>query len=163
MVREFLAARQGKRKSQLWIRINPLDHPDMLQDLVKTIGGVPDCLMQPKTNGPKDVLQLSHYLDVLEAREGIAPGTIKIHSISTETAVAMFTLGDYAKARLPRLISMNWGAEDLSSAIGAVGNKGQDGDWVFPYQIVRTQFRSEERRVGQEWVRTCRSRWSPYN
>src|SRR3546814_12588446 len=23
--------------------------------------------------------------------------------------------------------------------------------------------RSEERRVGQEWVRTCRSRWSPYH
>src|SRR3546814_17117263 len=52
----------------------------------------------------------------------------------------MFTLGDYAKARLPRLISMNWGAEDLSSAIGAVGNKGPDGDWDFPYQMVRTQF-----------------------
>src|SRR3546814_21067906 len=26
----------------------------------------------------------------------------------------------------------------------------------------RLSFRSEERRVGQEWVRTCRSRWSPY-
>src|SRR3546814_16516140 len=23
--------------------------------------------------------------------------------------------------------------------------------------------RSEERRVGQEWVRTCRYRWSPYH
>src|SRR3546814_8472576 len=23
--------------------------------------------------------------------------------------------------------------------------------------------RSEERRVGQEWVSTCRSRWPPYN
>src|SRR3546814_13631032 len=23
--------------------------------------------------------------------------------------------------------------------------------------------RSEERRVGKEWVRTCRSRWSPYH
>src|SRR3546814_16142307 len=23
-------------------------------------------------------------------------------------------------------------------------------------------FRSEERRVGKEWVSTCRSRWSPY-
>src|SRR3546814_13950055 len=23
--------------------------------------------------------------------------------------------------------------------------------------------RSEERRVGKEWVRTCRSGWSPYN
>jgi len=140
MVREFLDARQGKRKSQLWIRINPLDHPDVLQDLVKTIGGAPDCLMQPKTNGPEDVLKLSHYLDALEAREGLAPGSIKIHSISTETAVAIFTLGDYAKQRLPRLISMNWGAEDLSSAIGAAGNKGPDGDWDFPYQIVRTQF-----------------------
>src|SRR3546814_11903566 len=25
------------------------------------------------------------------------------------------------------------------------------------------QPRSEERRVGTEWVRTCRSRWSPYH
>src|SRR3546814_12736679 len=24
-------------------------------------------------------------------------------------------------------------------------------------------YRSEERRVGKEWVRTCRSRWSPYH
>src|SRR3546814_15787121 len=24
-------------------------------------------------------------------------------------------------------------------------------------------FRSEERRVGNEWVSTCRSRWSPYH
>src|SRR3546814_15182148 len=24
-------------------------------------------------------------------------------------------------------------------------------------------FRSEERRVGKEWVSTCRSRWSPYH
>src|SRR3546814_18048325 len=27
----------------------------------------------------------------------------------------------------------------------------------------RAQLRSEERRVGKEVVRTCRSRWSPYN
>jgi citrate lyase subunit beta/citryl-CoA lyase len=140
MVREFLEARGGRRKSQLWIRINPLDHPDVLQDLLNTIGGRPDCIMQPKTTGPDDVLKLSHYLDVLEAREGIAPGSIKVHSIATETAVAMFTLGAYAEAKLPRLVSMNWGAEDLSSAIGAAGNKGEDGDWDFPYQIVRTQF-----------------------
>src|SRR3546814_21037088 len=25
------------------------------------------------------------------------------------------------------------------------------------------QVRSEERRVGKEWVSTCRSRWSPYH
>src|SRR3546814_14578664 len=31
------------------------------------------------------------------------------------------------------------------------------GTWV----AVITEIRSEERRVGQEWVSTCRSRWSP--
>src|SRR3546814_15533696 len=29
---------------------------------------------------------------------------------------------------------------------------------VVPYGL-----RSDERRVGKEWVRTCRSRWSPYH
>src|SRR3546814_13439023 len=28
--------------------------------------------------------------------------------------------------------------------------------------VVKPGFRSEERRVGKEWVSTCRSRWSPY-
>src|SRR3546814_17935271 len=28
--------------------------------------------------------------------------------------------------------------------------------------VVAVQKRSEERRVGKEWVSTCRSRWSPY-
>src|SRR3546814_15023224 len=27
----------------------------------------------------------------------------------------------------------------------------------------KVEVRSEERRVGKEWVSTCRSRWSPYN
>src|SRR3546814_15952635 len=31
-------------------------------------------------------------------------------------------------------------------------------DWVFNFRG-----RSEERRVGKEWVSTCRSRWSPYH
>src|SRR3546814_4239983 len=30
------------------------------------------------------------------------------------------------------------------------------------YQYGFTPYRSEERRVGKECVRTCRSRWSPY-
>src|SRR3546814_8400931 len=30
-------------------------------------------------------------------------------------------------------------------------------------EVVRTEFRSEERRVGKECVSTCRSRWSPYH
>src|SRR3546814_15832797 len=33
---------------------------------------------------------------------------------------------------------------------------GMIADWV-------EAVRSEERRVGKEWVSTCRSRWSPYH
>src|SRR3546814_20880137 len=29
------------------------------------------------------------------------------------------------------------------------------------WQYAGKRFRSEERRVGQEWLSTCRSRWSP--
>src|SRR3546814_14033472 len=29
--------------------------------------------------------------------------------------------------------------------------------------VKHTYTRSEERRVGKEWVSTCRSRWSPYH
>src|SRR3546814_16625974 len=35
------------------------------------------------------------------------------------------------------------------------------GDWLVPLPDAIS--RSEERRVGKECVRTCRSRWSPYH
>src|SRR3546814_14704993 len=34
---------------------------------------------------------------------------------------------------------------------------------VIGARIARQLLRSEERRVGKEWVSTCRSRWSPYH
>src|SRR3546814_9150592 len=33
--------------------------------------------------------------------------------------------------------------------------------WMLPTWAIALRVRSEERRVGKEWVRTCRSRWSP--
>src|SRR3546814_21121737 len=35
-------------------------------------------------------------------------------------------------------------------------------NYLFPYEP-HFNIRSEERRVGKEFVSTCRSRWSPYN
>lgn len=138
MVRAFLDARRGPRRSELWIRINPLSTPDILADLAAIVGGSPDGILQPKTNGPRDVERLSHYLDALEHRDGVEAGRIRILSIATETAVAPFRLGDYAGFPLPRLAAMTWGAEDLSSAIGAATNKGADGNWDAPYMMVRS-------------------------
>src|SRR3546814_5044266 len=38
-----------------------------------------------------------------------------------------------------------------------------DSDAVAQRAVTQPKSRSEERRVGKECVRTCRSRWSPYN
>jgi citrate lyase subunit beta/citryl-CoA lyase len=65
-------------------------------------------------------------------------GAIKLASLATETAKAMFALGSYAPAH-DRLVALTWGAEDLSAALGATDNKEPDGAWTFPYQLARTQ------------------------
>ncbi len=94
--------------------------------------------MIPKANGAADVERIGHYLDALEAKAGMAPGAVKIAVVATETARAMFSLSAYAPAP-PRLVALTWGAEDLSAALGATGNKEPDGAWTFPYQVARAQ------------------------
>jgi citrate lyase subunit beta / citryl-CoA lyase len=139
MVPQFLAARApGTRSSQLWVRINPLEGPDALADLAAVVPGAPDGIMLPKANGPEDLLKLSHYLDALEAAAAVAPGSIRILPVATETARAPFHLGDYSGINLPRLQGLTWGAEDLSSAVGASTNLDASGQWAFTYKMVRS-------------------------
>lgn len=127
------------RAGQLWVRINPLDGPLAMLDLAAAVRAAPDGVMLPKAAGPGDVARLSHCLDVLEVREGLTPGCIRILPVATETAAAPFALGDYVGAVLPRLIGLTWGAEDLSAALGASTNRGPDGDFAFTYRMVRSQ------------------------
>lgn len=139
MVPAFIKDRpKGTRKSQLWVRVNPLDTPYTLQDLAAIVPAHPDGIMLPKVNGPEDVAQVSHYLSALETAAGIEVGSIKILPVATETAISPFRLGDYATAKLDRLYGLTWGAEDLSSAIGASGNTDASGEWTHTYKMVRS-------------------------
>ncbi len=126
------------RKVQLWVRVNAFDTGLTLDDLAAVIPAVPDGIVHPKTDGPDCLRKMSHYLDALEAAHGIAPGSIKILPVATETAVAPFHLGGFATAGLDRLLGLTWGAEDLAAAIGASTNKGADGNWSFTYKMVRS-------------------------
>jgi len=139
MLSAFLADRpRGKRTAQLWVRVNPLETGMTLADLKAIVAHDIDGIMLPKCNGPADVLQTSHYLDAFEAQGGVAAGTVKIMPVATETAQAPFTLGEYAHAGLARLLALTWGAEDLSSAIGASTNLDASGQWALTYRIVRS-------------------------
>ena len=155
LVPAFLRERPlADRKSQLWVRINPLDSGLALMDLAAVVASQPDGLMLPKANGPEDVLKLSHYLDALEAQAGIARQSIKILPVATETAIAPFRLGDYATAGLTRLLGITWGAEDLSAAIGASTNVDATGQWALTYQMVRSLCLLAARAAGVQAVDT---------
>lgn len=139
LVAAFLAQRPvGKRTSQLWVRVNPLDNGDVLADLKAVVGARPDGIIQPKTDSPACVRTLSHYLDAFEAQHGLNAGETRIVPVATETAVAPFHLGDFATAGLARLAGLTWGAEDLATAVAASTNRDADGQWSFTYRMARS-------------------------
>ena len=135
MVHDFLAANSAKR-SRIWVRVNPLDGPHMLDDLVAIMPAQPGGIMLPKVYGRADVEMLDHYLTAFEAAHGIARGSTPVVVLVTETAEAMFHTGDYKGA--PRVVGLSWGAEDLADSIGASSNRNPDGSYSFTYELART-------------------------
>jgi citrate lyase subunit beta / citryl-CoA lyase len=129
---------QPKRAWSLIVRVNALGTGLALDDLAAVVKPGLDALLIPKVNGAADLERIGHYLDALEAKAGMAQGSVKLASVATETAKAMFALLSYAPAQ-PRLFGLTWGAEDLSAALGATDNKEPDGSWTFPYELARAQ------------------------
>jgi citrate lyase subunit beta/citryl-CoA lyase len=138
MATAFIAARFARAAHigpRLYVRINPLDTAFAMSDLAAVVVPGLAGVMLPKIRGAADIERLSHGLDVLEARAGIAPGSVRIVPVATETAEAMLSMQTYVGARLPRLAAVTWGAEDLSTAIGAVANRDEDGQYSPLYQL----------------------------
>jgi len=126
---------QGARSKPLWVRINPLDTPDAMQDLVAVVQHRPDGIMLPKAT-PDEARLLGHYLTALEAAAGLEAESIRLIVVATETAPALFRLGDYAG--VPRLDALTWGAEDLAAAFGSAANRDADGNLLAPFALART-------------------------
>ncbi len=137
MVREYLAAHPDRSKRQLWVRINPLETDKALPDLAAIVPGGPDGIVMPKADSASDAVTLANYLTALEVREGLDQGAIQILGVATETAHTLFTLHSYVGATA-RLYGLTWGAEDLSSALGAFTNKGPDGTYDDVYRLARS-------------------------
>jgi citrate lyase subunit beta/citryl-CoA lyase len=138
---EFIAAHAAPSAAlpaQLYVRINPLDTAFAMADLAAVVAPGLAGIMLPKPRSAEDVARLGHGLDALEARAGLAPGSVRIIPVATETAEAMLTMQSYATP-LPRLAGITWGAEDLSAAIGALANKEEeDGAWSPLYLLANS-------------------------
>jgi citrate lyase subunit beta/citryl-CoA lyase len=129
MAAEFVAAHASAVASALYVRINPLDTGLAMADLAGVVVPGLAGIMVPKTMTVADLVQVGHGLDALEARAGMAAGSVRIVPVATETPQAVLQMHGYASTALPRLAGITWGAEDLSAAIGAVSNRDEDGHW----------------------------------
>ena len=101
--------------AQLWTRINSLDSPWVLDDLmtlVTEVGDRIDVVMVPKVQGPEDVHYVDRLLAQLEARAGLTR-PLQVHAI-LETASGMARVEEIAQAS-PRMQGISLGPADLAA------------------------------------------------
>ena len=138
---EWLAAHRSHlvagRRTERWVRINPLDSPYWREDILTAMRGGPDGIVLPKASGPDQIRQLAAEIYNLEGSSGVASGSTRIVPLVSETAAAALSMPAYVGESLPRLGGLTWGAEDLSAAIGASRKYGDDGDWTDLFRMVR--------------------------
>ncbi|WP_186395732.1 CoA ester lyase [Stappia sp. TSB10GB4] len=102
----------------LWTRINCLNSPWVLDDLVEIVtevGDKLDVVMLPKVEGPWDIHYIDQLLAQLEARAGVSK-PILVHAI-LETAEGVKNVEAIATAS-PRMHGMSLGPADLAASRG---------------------------------------------
>jgi malyl-CoA/(S)-citramalyl-CoA lyase len=100
----------------LWARVNALESPWVLDDLVTLvteIGDRLDVVMIPKVEGPWDIHYVDRLLAQLEARAGLSRPVL-IHAI-LETAQGVANVEEIAVAS-PRMQGMSLGPADLAAS-----------------------------------------------
>jgi len=130
--------RGAETAKTLFVRVNALDTGEAMHDLEAVAGAKPFGVMLPKCASGEDARRLARELDIVEARNHVAPGSIRILPIVTETAASLFSLGTYRDPHIPRLFGMLWGGEDLAADVGATANRGSDGRYTPAYELARS-------------------------
>ncbi|HEY8514406.1 MAG TPA: CoA ester lyase [Candidatus Binatia bacterium] len=120
-----VAAREGLIKiaretdfgnCQLWTRVNSLDSPWVLDDLIQLvtqIGDRLDVIMIPKVEGPWDIHYVDRLVAQLEARAGLKKPLL-LHAI-LETATGVANVEEICAAS-PRMQGLSLGPADLAAS-----------------------------------------------
>lgn len=101
--------------TQLWTRVNSLDSPWFLDDMIEivtTAGDKFDVIMIPKVEGPEDIHYVDRLLAQLEARAGLKK-PILLHAI-LETARGVANVEEICGAS-PRMQGISLGPADLAA------------------------------------------------
>ncbi len=102
----------------IWTRVNALNSPWVLDDIIEIVGGVGDKLdvvMVPKVEGPWDIHYVDQLLAQLEARHQLKK-PILIHAL-LETAQGVTNVEAIACAS-PRMHGLSLGPADLAASRG---------------------------------------------
>jgi len=102
--------------TQLWTRVNSLDSPWFLDDMLRIVtevGHKLDVVMIPKVEGPWDMHFVDRLLAQLEAKAGLRK-PILIHAL-LETALGVANVEEIAGAS-PRMQGMSLGPADLAAS-----------------------------------------------
>lgn len=102
--------------TQLWTRVNSLDSPWVLDDLitlVTEVGHKLDVIMVPKVQGAHDIHYVDRLLAQLEARAGLRRPLL-VHAI-LETANGVANVEEIASAS-PRMQGISLGPADLAAS-----------------------------------------------
>jgi len=165
LAREYLQSHaQG---GPIWIRVNDLASGELLKDLVSVVPARPAGIVLPKIRGPEDIQIVKNYLEALEAANDITGSAgMAILALVTETPAAVLRMGELVRTTalgptglprpiaLERLIAVGWGAEDLSSALGAGDPRLPNGAWRPMYEHARCQCILAAHGLGVEAIDT---------
>ena len=102
--------------AQLWTRVNSLDSPWLLDDLIRIVtevGDKVDVIMVPKVEGPEDIHYVDRLLAQLEARAELKRPLL-VHAI-LETARGVANVEAIATAS-PRMQGLSLGPADLAAS-----------------------------------------------
>jgi len=118
------------------VRINPLRTPWGRDDLRSTMRHPPDAYLVPKVSTLAELEELDTLILQYEKQYDHEFGKVGLILVSTETPRGALDLPQFPEC--PRVISLSWGAEDLSAAIGASRNRSPDGQYLEVFRYCRT-------------------------
>ncbi len=122
-----ILSERPETSAKIYVRTNALDSGLTLADLDVISASPPDGYMLPKAVSGSDVEQFAK----------LSAPKVPIIAIVTETASSLFSIGSYDNLMAP-LAAMTWGAEDLSSDLGAISARDDEGHLTDPYRLARS-------------------------